>query len=116
MEFAKLIEDSLISPNLVAEALRTHKVEVAKTLGLPRDALSRKDRIQSVRTQTRLREMIEILNMVEPLMGSPLTAYAWYRSEPIPSFGGSTAEQLVRDGKADLVRSYLDRMKAGGYA
>ena len=38
---------------------------------------------------------------VERRFGSALVAYAWYRSEPLPGFGGQTAMQLVRDGKAD---------------
>lgn len=116
MKLANLTDGGLIQPNLVADELRTHKVEVAKTLGLPRSALSRTDRIGAQKTQTRLREMIEILNKVEPIMGSPVTAYAWYRSERLPSFGGSTPEQLVKEGHADFVRSYLDRVMDGGFA
>lgn len=115
MRLAKIVEDDLISPTLLAGLLRTHKKEVAETLGLAVDAISRKDRIRSAMTQTRLREMVEILNKVEPMMGSPITAYAWYRSEPLPSFGGDTPEQLVKEGRAEVVRSYLDRMMAGGY-
>ena len=66
--------------------------------------------------ETRLRELIEILNRVLPWAGSPLAAYAWYRSQSLPSFGDITPEQLVRDGRADDVRHYLDRIAAGGFA
>ena len=48
---------------------------VAETLGLAVDAISKKDRIRSSMTQTRLRELVEILDKVEPLMGSPITGY-----------------------------------------
>jgi len=60
--------------------------------------------------------MLEILNRVEAETGSPLAAYAWFRAEPLPGFGGATPDQLVREGKADQVRAYLDRIVSGGYA
>ena len=60
--------------------------------------------------------MLEILNRVGAETGSPLAAYAWFRAEPLPGFGGTTPDQLVRDGKADHVHAFLDRIMAGGYA
>jgi len=116
MDFRSLTDDGAFSPELISSALRTTRAEIAATLGLGRDAFSRRDRVRAVKTQTRLREMVEILNRVEPLTGSPLAAYAWFRSEPLSGFGGLTAEQLVRDGHADFVRAHLDRVLAGGYA
>ena len=105
------------SPALIAGALRTTKAEIADTLGLSRDALSRTTRINATKTQTRLREMVEILHRVEDYTGSPpLVAYAWFRSEALPGFGGMTADQLVREGNAAHVHAYLDHVMAGGYA
>jgi hypothetical protein len=43
-------------------------------------------------------------------------AFAWYRSQPLPSFGDQTAEDLVRAGRAEHVLSYLSRIASGGYA
>ena len=63
----------------------------------------------------RLREMVEILTRVKPWSGTWLYAYAWYRSQHIPSLG-TTAEQMVRMGHADAVNSYIDGIAAGGYA
>lgn len=73
-------------------------------------------RIRARKTQVRLRQMLEILNRVEAVTGSTLAAYAWFRGEPLPGFGGATPDLLVRDGKADQVHAYLDRVMAGGYA
>jgi len=100
MDLKAFTEKGLFAPALIASALRTTKDEVAQTVGLGRDALIRTDRIGSPRTQKRLREMVEILNRVEPRFGSALIAYAWYRSEPLAGFAGLTAMQLVRDGRA----------------
>jgi hypothetical protein len=60
--------------------------------------------------------MIEILDRIEDWAGSPLVAYAWYRSHPLPGFGGRTAEMLVREGHAGAVRNYLDEVALGGFA
>ena len=48
-------------------------------------------------TQARLRDVIEILGRVRPWAGgSPQQAFAWYRSQPLPSLGDQTAEALVK--------------------
>ncbi len=73
--------------------------------------------VQARKTQTRLREMVEILRRVEAYTGSsPLVTYAWFRSEVLPGFAGKTPGQLVREGEAGYVHACLDRMVAGGYA
>ena len=96
-----------LSPTLIARALRTTKAEIADTLGLGADALSRRERIASPKVQTRLREMMEILNRVEAQVGSPLVAYAWFRSQPLPGFANQTPRQLVLEGNADWVHDHL---------
>ena len=116
MRFDEFVEDQVFSPTLVADALRTTKLEIAGTLGLGKDAFTRASRVKARKTQIRLRQMLEILNRVEDASGSPLAAYAWFRAEPLPGFGGATPDQLLREGKADQVHAYLDRIMAGGYA
>jgi uncharacterized protein (DUF2384 family) len=104
------------SPRQIAEQFLTTVDDVARSTGLGRDALSRRDRIDTPKTQTRLREMMEIINRVSPRFGSDLLAYAWYRSEPLAGFGGMTAMHLVRAGRADEVTDYIDAVDAGIYA
>lgn len=116
MRMEAFAESGLFAPARIAEALRTTKDEIARTVGLGRDALIRADRVQSPKTQKRLREMVEILNRVEPRFGSALIAYAWYRSEPLAGFGGLTPMQLVRDGQAAEVMDYIDAVDAGVHA
>ena len=113
MSIAQYADDGLFSPRKIAQALRTTNEEFARTAGLGKDAIQRKDRIRSDKTQRRLREVTEIINKVEPRIGSALMAYAWYRSEPLPGFSGLTAMQLVRDGRADDVLDYIDAVDAG---
>ncbi len=116
MQVEKLVEDRIFSPALIADELRTTRRELARTLGLGADALTRSTRIRARRSQTRLREMVEIMNRIEPELDSPIAAYAWFRSARLPGFGGATPHMLVRDGKSDRVHAYLDRIAAGGYA
>ena len=116
MRFQEFVEDQVFSPALIAGALRTTKSEIAGTLGLGKDAFTRTSRVRARKTQVRLRQMLEILNRVEAATGSPLAAYAWFRAEPLPGFGGATPDSLVREGNADRVHAYLDRIMAGGYA
>tara|TARA_R110000751_G_C13427528_1_gene441118 strand:+ start:144 stop:494 length:351 start_codon:yes stop_codon:yes gene_type:complete len=116
MGIAQYADEGLFSPRKIAAVLRTTSEEIARTAGLGKDAIQRKDRIRSDRTQRRLREMTEVVNKMEPRFGSALMAYAWYRSEPLPGFSGMTAMQLVREGRADEVLDYIDAVDAGVHA
>lgn len=106
----------LFEPRNIAAVLRTSADEIAMTVGLSKDAMQRRTRVQSDRTQRRLRELVEVLNKVTPRFGSALMAYAWYRSEPLPGFDGRTAMQLVQEGKAQQVLEYVDAVDAGVFA
>ena len=82
MSLIDFSENGQFAPKKIAAALRTTCEEVARSVGLGKDDVQRRDRIGSDRTQRRLREMVEIINKVAPRFGSYLMAYAWYRSEP----------------------------------
>lgn len=116
MSLVQYSDDGFFAPRKIADAFRTTSEEVARTAGLGKDAIQRKERVRSERTQRRLREMVEIINKTEPRFGSALMAYAWYRSEPLPGFSGQTAMQLVRAGRAEDVLDYIDAVDAGVHA
>ncbi|MBZ9846860.1 MbcA/ParS/Xre antitoxin family protein [Mesorhizobium sp. CA14] len=116
MGLAQYADNGLFAPKKIADAFRTTSEEIARTAGLGKDAVQRRERVRSDKTQRRLREMVEIVNKVEPRFGSALMAYAWYRSEPLAGFSGQTAMQLVREGRADEVLDFIDAVDAGIYA
>ncbi|WAP66822.1 MbcA/ParS/Xre antitoxin family protein [Jiella pelagia] len=116
MSLAQYSDQGLFAPNKIASVFRTTSEEIARAVGLGKDAIQRKDRVRSDKTQRRLREMVEIVNKVEPRFGSALIAYAWFRSEPLPGFSGQTAMQLVRAGRAEDVMDFIDALDAGVYA
>jgi Protein of unknown function (DUF2384) len=116
MNLQHLSDDGFFAPQKIARQLKTTSEDVAHSAGLGRDAVQRRERVRSDKTQRRLREMVEVLNKVEPRFGSMLMAYAWYRSEPLSGFSGQTAMQLVLSGQADHVLEYIDAVDAGVYA
>lgn len=100
----------------VADGFGMSLGQLAETAGLRRETFYREPGSPASKTQTRLREMLEILGRIEAWAGGQFQAMAWYRSQPIPAFGGRTAESLVKEGKASAVRDYLDHVALGGYA
>ena len=116
MNLPELGDGGYFAPRKIAVALSTTSEDVARSVGLGRDAVQRQERIRSDRTQRRLREMVEIINKVEPRFGSQLMAYAWYRSEPLAGFSGQTPMQLVLAGRATDVLDYIDAVDAGVHA
>jgi DNA-binding XRE family transcriptional regulator len=105
-----------IAINRLAEGFGMSKTQLAQTAGLARETLYRAERSHGPRTQERLREMLEIISRVSEWAGGKEQAMAWYRAQPLPAFGGRTAEALVKEGKAAAVRDYLDHMALGGFA
>ena len=105
-----------IPADRLADGFGMSKTQLAETAGIPRENLYRLERSRTAKTQGRLREMLEIISRVAEWAGGKEQAMAWYRAQPLPAFGGRTAEALVKDGKAGAVRDYLDHMAVGGFA
>ena len=108
--------DGAIEPALLVLKLRITKTELAAASGLSRDAVFKHARVNARATQTRLRDVAEIIARVMPWAGSVAQAFAWYRAQPIPAFGDQTPEDLVKEGRAEAVKAYLSRIAVGGYA
>ncbi len=114
---AQLIDDSgFVSPKAVADQFHTTIKEVAAFSGLSQDSVSKRNRVRSKSSQKRLRDIVLILNKVQPWCGASMQAFAWYRSEQLPGFGDLTAEDLVKRGMADAVLDYLSELAEGGFA
>lgn len=109
-------DGGLIAAERLSALLHITRAELAASLGLSRDAVAKTARARAPATQARLRDMVEILNRVRPWAGSAQQAFAWYRAQPLPSFGDQTAEALLKEGRAEAVKRYLDRITVGGYA
>lgn len=108
--------DGRVAIERATSELRMSKADLAETVGLAAETLQRSARVEAPKTQARLREMLEIVARVSSWAGGRVQAMAWYRAEPIPAFGGRTAEALVKEGKAAAVRDYLDGVALGSFA
>jgi len=107
--------DGLVVPGELADALDITKSELSATVGISRDSVYRRSRVASRRTQEHLNLLVRILEKVLPWTSHPRIAYAWYRSQRIPSLGGRTAEELVASGRGEAVERYLSRIGDGGF-
>jgi uncharacterized protein (DUF2384 family) len=105
-----------VSADLVAKRFGMSKMQLAETVGLPRETVYRAQRLNAPKAQARTTEMLEIVARIVDWAGGEKQALAWYRAEPIAAFGGRTAEALVKEGKAAAVRNYLDHVATGGFA
>jgi predicted transcriptional regulator len=108
--------DGLVASNALAKELHITKGDLAEVTGLSRDSVSKVVRLKSKATQSRLRDTVEIINRVSEWSGSVGQAFAWFRSQPLHSFGDKTAEDLVKEGRTKAVKDYLSRIADGGYA
>jgi hypothetical protein len=111
-----LSSDGLVDVDEVAAAFNLTKASLAQTLGFAEETLQRFSRVSAQRTQQRLREMLEILTRVEPWAGGMPQAMGWYRGQGIPALGDQTAEALVKNDQAGVVRAYLDGLAIGAFA
>jgi uncharacterized protein (DUF2384 family) len=109
-------ERGVVAVDDLTEVFAMSKAQLAETVGLAREVFQKASRRGGPKAQTRVREMLEIISLVQAWAGGPAQAMAWYRAEPIPAFGGRTAEALVKSGEAGAVRDYVDHLATGGYA
>ena len=109
-------QEGLIKVQDIADWFGLSKVQLADTVGLQAETFHRATRAKAPKTQSRVKEMLEIVGRVAEWAGGKDQALAWYRAEPLPAFGGRTAEALVKEGKAAAVRDYLDHIAVGGFA
>jgi hypothetical protein len=113
-EFIDLSGNLLV--DRLARSFYMSKRQLAETAGIKPDALYKARRARAPKTQNRVREMLEVLSMISEWAGGEGQAMAWYRGQPLPAFGGRTAEALVKSGQAAALRDYLDHIALGGHA
>ena len=101
-----------------AKSGRFERVNVTGTSsGMRRaaSALGRRAMVKAAEVE-RQQERDEIIDRITEWAGGADAAGTWYRSFPIPAFGGRTAESLVDTGNAPAVRRYLDAVAVGSFS
>jgi hypothetical protein len=103
--------DGDVDSDALMSLLPTQPGELAFALGLELDALNS----DSPLPRQRLNDFLLTLRLAVPRAGAPRKAFEWFRSKPLPSFGGATAMQLVQAGRASAVGNHLQRIDKGGF-
>lgn len=103
-----------LSPRRVAEQLGVTMTELAGLIGVARNTLAAKSGARKV--DAALSPVVRVLAMAGDMAGSEERAAIWFKHQPIPGWGGKTAYDLIREGKADKVLAYLEAVRSGVYA
>ena len=103
-----------LSARRVAEQLGVNLGELAALIGVARNTLTAKTGARKV--DAALSPVVRILSMASEMAGDEQRAAIWFKHQPIPGWAGKTAYDLVHDGKAEKVLSYLEAVRSGVYA
>ncbi len=103
-----------LSPRRVAELLGVTLSELAGLIGVARNTLTAKTGARKV--DAALSPVVRILALASEMAGGDERAAIWFKHQPIPGWAGKTAYDLVQEGKADKVLSYLEAVRSGVYA
>lgn len=60
-----------------------------------------------------VRARAEVLKIIRDRFGSDEEAESWMDNDPVPGMGGSTASDLIREGRKDAVIEYVTAADAG---
>lgn len=107
-------QTSFLSARRVAQLLGVSLTELAKLIGVARNTLTAKTAARKV--DAALSPIVRILAMAAEMAGDDQRAAIWFKHQPIPGWAGKTAHDLVGEGKADKVLSYLEAVRSGVYA
>jgi uncharacterized protein (DUF2384 family) len=103
-----------ISPCRLADALGITIAELATITGVTRNALSAPSTSRA--TNAALAPLARVLFTATEMAGDESRAAIWFKHQPIPGYGGETAFDLARQGRARAVLDYLASVRAGVYA
>lgn len=103
-----------LSARRVAELLGVTLSELSGLVGVARNTLAAGAGARKV--DAALSPLVRILSMAGEMAGGDERAALWFKHQPIPGWGGKTAYDLVREGKAEKVLAYLEAVRSGVYA
>lgn len=103
-----------LSADRVMRQLGVTSSELARLIGVARNTLAAKSGARKV--DQALSPVVRILAMAAEMAGDEQRAAIWFKHQPIPGWAGKTAYDLVGEGKADKVLSYLEAVRSGVYA
>lgn len=103
--------ESTIAPQRFAEALHLQTQDLARMAGVHRATVTESP--ANPRLQGYLRDALRALTAAYELTSDRERAIYWYRNVPLPEFRHRTAEELMAEGRVDVVLSYLASIAPG---
>jgi hypothetical protein len=109
-------DDGFIDPYLIANYFHTTIEYVSFLISLDFNILKNNHRSREHKCPSRLQAVIKIISKLTLWTNSDQLSYAWYRSEPVPAFGGLTAEHIVRQHNIEIEERYIEHLVADSFA
>lgn len=114
----KLQSNGLEDPKLWESTFFTTMDHLARFMDIPVQSLRRKERFCQAKVQTRLLEVHAILRRVRPWFDNDQAAWAWYISEPLPSFANLTPAEIIKLHKGagvEAINDFITAKELGGF-
>jgi len=103
-----------LSPHILSEQLGVTQAELSRLVGVSRNTLAAKTGTRKL--DAALSPIVRILAVAQEMTGDENRAAIWFKHQPIPGWAGKTAFDLVQEGCAEDVLTYLEAVRSGVYA
>lgn len=113
MSFLRDVESSpaSISPRRYGQVLKLDMQTLAAKAHVHRNTISRAPDAESV--QHYLRESLRVVRAAVDISGSVEEAIFWFKNNPLPAFDYKTPQDLVSEGRTDVLIKYIQSLQAG---
>lgn len=105
------VPSTSISPKRFGRVLHVDMQTLANMAHVHRNTLSRAPEAESV--QQYLRQTVQVVRAAVDVVGSVEEAIFWFRNHPLPTFDYKTAQQLVSEGRTEILIRYIQSLQAG---
>ena len=110
-QFLEAPESPFLSPKKVAQRLSLQVSDLAESTHIDCNTLSA--RPEAAKVQEMLRAIVRVISAGTEAFGDSDIAIAWMMSESAAAFRQKTAFELVTEGQAEAVVTYLESISSG---
>lgn len=100
-----------LSPRRYGQVLRLDMQTLAAQAHVHRNTLSRAPDAESV--QRYLRESVRVMRAAADVTGSVEKAIFWFKNNPLATFDYKTPQELVSEGRTEVLIRYIQSLQAG---
>lgn len=100
-----------LSPRRYGQVLRLDMQTLAAQAHVHRNTISRAPDAESV--QRYLRESVRVMRAAADVTGSVEKAIFWFKNNPLATFDYKTPQELVSEGRTEVLIRYIQSLQAG---